>query len=364
MKTSLGLQVLDCSVVGVCKMTGPFKCKVMRIVVTHPVLGDVTVGYVQVLNMELSKKGGVEVYYKSKGHQKGLGKATFRVRRWFMSDADKDLFFDMYNDDVAFSLIGELNLEGWGSKPYIKLTNCEIYKWIPITGVANDIIGEEIIGESSDWEFSEGSELGVEFDEPLDDAYFKVEGEIWFNEETGGYAGFPIYIPDPFSLQGGGYFGSPVACSIQKGQNAIPNPSFETDFAGWMRSHAGDFTIDTVIYHDGVKSCRYEGTDLSGAGPYIKNFPNIAVNVDGCLDTGSIFSLYLKAEFTASSVNFIRINYSDLSKTDINYTATDTNWHEIDILSYAQAGKTIVSIELAFLGDAKKWWIDLIRLIP
>jgi len=46
----------------------------------------------------------------------------------------------------------------------------------------------------------------IEFDEPLDWAYFKDEGEIWFNEEAGGYAGYPIYITDPFAEQGGGYF--------------------------------------------------------------------------------------------------------------------------------------------------------------
>lgn len=136
---------------------GPFKCKQMKILVDHPILGEVTVGYVQVLSMELAKKGGVEVYYKNKGHQKGLGKAIFRVKRWFMTDTDKDLFFDMYNDDINFSLIGEIN-KGWFINPYIKLKYCEIYKWIPVTGIANDVIAEEIIGESSDWEFSEGQE--------------------------------------------------------------------------------------------------------------------------------------------------------------------------------------------------------------
>jgi len=44
-------------------------------------------------------------------------------------------------------------------------------------------------------------ELGIN-----DWAYFKNKGEIWFNEESGGYIGYPIYITDPFSEQGGGYF--------------------------------------------------------------------------------------------------------------------------------------------------------------
>jgi len=40
---------------------------------------------------------------------------------------------------------------------------------------------------------------------PVDWGYFKLFGEIWFNEESGGYSGYPIYITDPFAMQGGGY---------------------------------------------------------------------------------------------------------------------------------------------------------------
>ena len=47
----------------------------------------------------------------------------------------------------------------------------------------------------------------IEFEEPLDDGYVKVKGEIWFNQESGAYIGYPIYLTDPYNLQGGGYFG-------------------------------------------------------------------------------------------------------------------------------------------------------------
>jgi len=46
----------------------------------------------------------------------------------------------------------------------------------------------------------------IQFDEPLDWGYFKNKGEIWFNQESGGYLGYPIYVTDPFAEQGGGYF--------------------------------------------------------------------------------------------------------------------------------------------------------------
>jgi len=52
----------------------------------------------------------------------------------------------------------------------------------------------------------EYAEAAITFNEPLDWGYFKNKGEIWFNQETGGYAGYPVYITDPFAEQGGGYF--------------------------------------------------------------------------------------------------------------------------------------------------------------
>jgi hypothetical protein len=39
-------------------------------------------------------------------------------------------------------------------------------------------------------------------------AYCKREGEIWFNEEYGGYLGYECYFPTITGLQGGGYFES------------------------------------------------------------------------------------------------------------------------------------------------------------
>ena len=54
--------------------------------------------------------------------------------------------------------------------------------------------------------YFEVPELPIRFEEPLDNGYVKVKGEIWFNQESGGYTGYPIYLTDPYCLQGGGYF--------------------------------------------------------------------------------------------------------------------------------------------------------------
>lgn len=138
-------------------MTGPFKCKRMRVIVNHPVLGAVTVGVVEGLSIELIKEGGLEYYYDSEtgAHAKGTRHATFTIRRWFMTDLsgseDKDLLFDMFNDDVTFNLVGDLAQDFPTGKSKITLSGCQIYRWRPVTGTANDIIAEEAIGEAVDW---------------------------------------------------------------------------------------------------------------------------------------------------------------------------------------------------------------------
>lgn len=137
-------------------MTGPFKCKRMRVIVNHPVLGAVTVGVVEGLSIELIKEGGLEYYYNSEvgAHAKGTRHATFTIRRWFWTDLtalgteDKDLLFDMFNDDHVFNLVGDLKDD---INARITLSACQIYRWRPVTGTANDIIAEEAIGEAVDW---------------------------------------------------------------------------------------------------------------------------------------------------------------------------------------------------------------------
>jgi len=138
-------------------MAGPFKCKRMRVIVNHPVLGAVTVGVVEGLSIELIKEGSIEYHYDSEtgAHAKGTRHATFTIRRWFMTDLsgseDKDLLFDMFNDDVTFNLVGDLPQDYATGKAKITLSACQVYRWRPVTGTANDIIAEEAIGEAVDW---------------------------------------------------------------------------------------------------------------------------------------------------------------------------------------------------------------------
>jgi len=138
-------------------MAGPFKCKRMRIVVQHPTLGQVTIGVVEGLSIETIKEGGIEFYYDLEigAHAKGTRHATFTIRRWFMTDLsgseDKDLLFDMFNDDISFNLISDLPQDYPSNIAQIILSACQIYRWRPVTGTANDIIAEEAIGEALDW---------------------------------------------------------------------------------------------------------------------------------------------------------------------------------------------------------------------
>lgn len=138
-------------------MAGPFKCKRMRVIVQHPTLGAVTVGVVEGLSIEMIKEGGVEFYYDSEigAHAKGTRHATFTIRRWFMTDLtgseDKDLLFDIFNNDIVFNLVGDLPQDYPSGIARITLSACQIYRWRPVTGTANDIIAEEAVGEALDW---------------------------------------------------------------------------------------------------------------------------------------------------------------------------------------------------------------------
>jgi len=128
----------------------PYKAKSLLISIVHPTLGTVALGVVEALNVELIKEGGVEFYYGSATgqHAKGTRHATFTIRRWFMADQDTDLLYDLFNDDTVFHLYEEINGVA-NSKVY--LSACQIYRWRPVSGSANDIVAEEGVGEALDW---------------------------------------------------------------------------------------------------------------------------------------------------------------------------------------------------------------------
>jgi len=131
-------------------MSGPFKCKRMRIVV-----GTTTLGVVEAYDIELIREGGVTPHYDSETgkHAVGTRHATFRLRRWFYADDGKeDLIYDLFEGDGVdpdhFDMSGEISGES-GSK--ITLISCCIYSYSPRTGGANDIVAEEARGEAIDW---------------------------------------------------------------------------------------------------------------------------------------------------------------------------------------------------------------------
>jgi len=126
-------------------MAGPFKAKRLRIGVA-----GVTVGVVEGLSIELIKEGGIEYYYDSETgkHAKGTRHATFSVRRWFKTDTDTDLLYDLFNDDIPFTLSGQLT---GVANSTVNLSDCEVYRYRLVTGTANDIVAEEASGEAVDW---------------------------------------------------------------------------------------------------------------------------------------------------------------------------------------------------------------------
>ncbi len=131
-------------------VSGAFKCVHVLVKVD-----GYTVGAVESMDVETSRDGGVEHYYGSTEGRHSIGgkKATFTVRRWFMADDDKDLFYDLAwggpdQTPIAFGLSGEIN---GVANSQLSLSNCIAYKYKPRWGSANDLVAEEISGEATSW---------------------------------------------------------------------------------------------------------------------------------------------------------------------------------------------------------------------
>lgn len=157
-------------------MPSPYTGKKMRIKITANGT-TYTLGVVELVDLEILRQGGVESKYGFQGnvdlgttpsnrHRVGMKRARFRVRRWFKADdANTDLLFDIHNLDTFFDLEEYLNVDFDGKLTGIKLNGCESYTYKTITGEANDIVGEEIIGEAA---MTENMELaGDELWEPI-----------------------------------------------------------------------------------------------------------------------------------------------------------------------------------------------------
>jgi len=134
-------------------MTNPYKAKNVLVVVD----GN-TVGVVENMSVELIREGGIEPFYGSETgrHAIGTKHATFTLRRWMFIDTKKKLLFDLFNDKTPFNL--EFGISDMAAVPdfvtgmKIVLSDCTGYRWRPVTGSANDIVVEELIGEAVDWD--------------------------------------------------------------------------------------------------------------------------------------------------------------------------------------------------------------------
>lgn len=127
-------------------MAGPYRCTNMLVKIDSS-----TVGVVNGLDISLSREGGTvdHVYGTGSGYiTHGGDRGTFRIQRWFMTDTDTDLLYDLFNDKLPFELSGEIN---GVANSKLSLSNCKAnaYRWI--TGDANTIVGEEVSGEAPSW---------------------------------------------------------------------------------------------------------------------------------------------------------------------------------------------------------------------
>jgi len=137
-------------------MTNPLKAKNVLVIVDSNV-----VGVVENMSVELIKEGGIEPHYGSDTgkHAIGTRHATFTLRRWMYIDAKKRLLFELFNDETPFNL--EFGISDMEDAPdfvagmKIILSDCTGYRWRPVTGTANDICVEELIGEAVDWDASD-----------------------------------------------------------------------------------------------------------------------------------------------------------------------------------------------------------------
>jgi len=137
-------------------MSGPYTCTKMLVKIQGEGMTEETIGVVTGLDIELSKEGGVQpIYGSTQGkHVRGGKKATFRIQRWYMTDSDTDLLFDLFDNDLLFSLTGEI--DGLAHSE-LYLNSCSAYRYRWITGDANSVVGEEISGEATNWT---GTDIG------------------------------------------------------------------------------------------------------------------------------------------------------------------------------------------------------------
>lgn len=280
--------------------TGPYRCTNLVVKITTPA-GEVIVGVVEGIDIDLSFAGGPEPHYGSriKKHSAGSKSATFTITRWFYTDeGQEDLLLDLFDGEIEFDLEGSLETNAGVAIPNtsIKLTCCRIYRWRPRTGGADDIIGEEASGSALDWTITVLPTCCCE------------NGEAILN------GGFEVAAPDlEWTLVGG-----------------ANRDNTQAHGGSW----AIQFTADIVdkIYQD--LRC-YGLTD------------------EWALDTDYItaFTLwvFLTAGMTTGDLK-VKLYYTDHTDEIITFDVTGAvgAWAEFNVLPHVDAGKCLWRLELWF----------------
>ena len=128
----------------------PFKNNKVRVTVNGTVIS-----VAELTNIQLSKIGGVESKYGMRGthsnrrHCVGKEKALFIIRRWYKTDIEQSLFYNLHVNGTDFDIEEYVTVPSSDSSEMggIKITNCKSYKYKILNRNSNDIIGEEISGE-------------------------------------------------------------------------------------------------------------------------------------------------------------------------------------------------------------------------
>lgn len=172
--------------------TGPYRCTNLVVKITTPT-GEVIVGVVEGLDIDLSFAGGPEPHYGSriKKHSAGSKGASFTITRWFYTDEGlEDLLLDLFDGEIEFDLEGSLETNAGVAIPNtsIKLICCRIYRWRPRTGGADDIIGEEASGSALDWEITVLPTCCCEDGEAMLAGDFEVDADFLLYWVTSGAA--------------------------------------------------------------------------------------------------------------------------------------------------------------------------------
>jgi len=293
-------------------------------------------------------------------------KLTFTIR---LTDTQKDTLNDIFNENVTIVITAKTELG-------------EDYPCWEYTGWLSKVLKEYSYSkEGSDereWEieleFYCSSfyyiALPIEI-EPFDWAYFKNKGEIWFNQESGGYTGYPIYITDPFAGQGGGY-SEPLACDIIGGSDAIFNGGFELGTLGfWVTG--GDINVVTEP-KDGTYSAKY---DSVGNQHYILQNLLTEVSIGGCLTVSSTFSAWVKCSSSGKMLQVMIIfnTGNGIDTKTITFYSPNTDWFQINLLPYIQEGQLTDSGDTIKSGwristigfyftQGYYWWLDSVVLQP